>query len=764
MNLAYTGQQELLRTAFGRLFSSLSSPARVRGAEPLGFDPELWSELVQAGGPGMRVAEARGGAGLGLADAVAVLELAGAHLASAPLVETVVAARILSELGDGPASAWLEKLCAEGTVVTLALKEASEHAQLIPAARTAEAILWLRGDEILLLTTFRSESAHASHPEADARRGDIRETAPRDAGADPRQGAALLGSLPHAWVRLDSGREIRLAKGPGVRDLYLGAVEEWKILTAALLNGAAGEVIRLAAAYSTERQAFDKPIGSFQGVAHPLADSATDVDGSRLMVLRAIHSIAKQPEIAAREISLSYWFAAQSAGRAAVRAMRVFGGYGMSMEYDVQLYLRRMRSWSLVLGDPHDELVRAGSDLLGETRRPVPDPGPVEIDFTWGEAAERLATELREFLRSSLTRDMRNFSYHSDDAHYPELFQALAKARFLYPEWPHSLGGRATRSSGTAACQEVFNEFDVPILVPVVTDMVGKMLLEFGSDEAKAAILPALASGQAYCSLGYTEPSGGSDVFAARSRAVREGDDWILNGQKMFTTQGHLADYALLLVRTDPGASKHRGLTLFVAPLRQSGYQSQEVKTIGGERTNVTFYADMRIPDTYRLGDVNGGARVMAAALKLEQGVGLYNVGPLKRLLAHCVAWARNEANRAEVAARAPRLHAAIGRLACHIAVADALTRRSIWASESGSSQKWYGSMSKLFGSEAWLASASELLDVMAPYTLEIGPTDPGWIELEFRRALPSTIYGGTSEIHRSIIAESALQMPRSRS
>jgi 3-oxochol-4-en-24-oyl-CoA dehydrogenase len=750
MNFAYTEQQELLRTAFGRLFSSLSSPARVRDAEPLGFDRELWSELVQASAPGMRVAEARGGGGLGLADAVAVLDLAGVHLASAPLAEIVVAARILSELGDGPAAAWLEKLCAEGSVVTLALEEASGQPQLVPAARVAEAILWLRDDEILLLTGFRREDTDASQLDANARPGGTSET-------------ALLGSLPHAWVHLGSGHKVVLAKGSHARDLYLGAVEEWRLLTAALLNGAAGEAVRLAAAYSTERHAFDKPIGSFQGVAHPLADSATDIDGSRLMVLRAIHSLAKRPDIAGHEVSLCYWFAAQSAARATVRAMRVFGGYGMSMEYDVQLYVRRVRGWSLVLGDPHDELVRAGSDVLRGTRRPLPDPGPVEVDFTWGEAAERLANELRKFLGSSLNRDMRNFSYHSDDAHYPELFQALAKEHLLYPEWPESLGGRAAAAVGTAALQEVFNEFDVPILVPVVTDMVGKMLLEFGSDEAKAAILPALASGQAYCSLGYTEPSGGSDVFAARSRAVREGDDWILNGQKMFTTQGHLADYALLLVRTDPSASKHRGLTLFVAPLRQDGYQSQEVKTIGGERTNVTFYADMRIPDAYRLGEVNGGARVMAAALKLEQGVGLYNVGPLKRLLAHCLAWARNEANRAEVAARELRLHAAIGKLACHVAVADALTRRSIWASENGSSQKWYGSMSKLFGSEAWLASASELLEVMAPYTLERGSSDPGWIELEFRRALPSTIYGGTSEIHRSIIAESALQMPRSR-
>jgi 3-oxochol-4-en-24-oyl-CoA dehydrogenase len=95
--------------------------------------------------------------------------------------------------------------------------------------------------------------------------------------------------------------------------------------------------------------------------------------------------------------------------------------------------------------------------------------------------------------------------------------------------------------------------------------------------------------------------------------------------------------------------------------------------------------------------------------------------------------------------------------------VADALTRRSIWAGESGQSQKWYGSMSKLFGSEAWLSCAADLMEMAAPETLCVEQSDTGWIEMEYRRAMPSTIYGGTSEIHRSIIAETALNMPRSR-
>jgi alkylation response protein AidB-like acyl-CoA dehydrogenase len=400
---------------------------------------------------------------------------------------------------------------------------------------------------------------------------------------------------------------------------------------------------------------------------------------------------------------------------------------------------------------------------LGATRVALPDAGETGMDFSWGEAAERLGAEVRAFFAENLGAAHAGFAYSSDDAHDPVLFQKLAAARLLYPEWPEAYGGRGCSGAESAAVQEASNEAGVPILVPVVTDMVGKMLLAAGTDAAKRELLPELGAGRAYCSLGYSEPSGGSDVFAAKTRAVRDGDDWIINGQKMFTTQGHLADYALLLARTDTTLAKHAGLTLFVVPLRQKGYESQHVRTIGDERTNITFYTDMRVPDRYRLGEVNGGAKAMSAALNLEQGVGLYNVGPLRRVLKHAQAWAAGKAKGNVRAIDLPEVRARLASVQAHILVADALTRRSIWAGESGQSQKWYGSMSKLFGSEAWLSCTSDLMELAAPETLRVEQSDTGWIEMEYRRAVPSTIYGGTSEIHRSIIAESALKMPRSR-
>ncbi len=734
MNFQLSDQQVLLREQFGKLFRQESTPARIRAAEPAGFDSALWTELVAFGAPAMRVPETLGGGGIGLLDAVVVMEEAGRHLLSAPLAEVLVAAGLLAALGGDAAFSWLARIVEDGAVVTILPYDAEQDAMPVPAAAVSDALLWLDRDAVRLTPL-----------------------------APPTAPASYHGSLPFAEVAPDRLDGIVLARGESAVQAFQAAIEEWKLLTGALLVGSADAALLLAATYAGERSAFGKPIGSFQGVAHPLADSITEIDGARLLLWRAVWEIARGRRDAAATVSLAAWFAGRAANRAVTRAMRTFGGYGMTMEYDIQLHFRRTRGWMLAGGDPAEELRRAGERLFGDTRVALPVAGETSMDFSWGEAAERLGDEARRFFAENLGAEHAAFAYGSDDAHDPALFQKLAAARLLYPEWPEAYGGRGCNGAESAAIQEAFNEAGVPILVPVVTDMVGKMLLAAGTEAAQRELLPDLAAGRAYCSLGYSEPSGGSDVFAAKTRAVRDGDEWIINGQKMFTTQGHLADYALLLARTDPALAKHAGLTLFVVPLRQKGYESQHVRTIGDERTNITFYTDMRVPDRYRLGEVNGGAKAMSAALNLEQGVGLYNVGPLRRVLKHAQAWACGKAKGNARAIDLPEIRARLASVQAHILVADALTRRSIWAGESGQSQKWYGSMSKLFGSEAWLSCTSDLMEMAAPETLRVERSDTGWIEMEYRRALPSTIYGGTSEIHRSIIAETALKMPRSR-
>ena len=738
MNLHLTDEQTLLLESFSKLFEKESTPARIRGAEPLGFDFKLWGELVQAGAPALRVPESAEGAGLGLFEAVLIAEAAGRRLVCAPLVETVVAARLLALSGHPTASKWLAALLLEGKIVSLALAPLTAASQLVPAGAIADAVLGLLDGNLVLIT--------------------------RESGS---KGPANLGSLPlDRLQRSDPAQhwEILLEGAPASR-LWEAAREEWKLLTASMVIGAARQALDEAAAYARERFAFDRPIGSYQGLAHPLADSITDVDGAALLLWKAASaSSGADGKADAAAISMAYWWSVRASAAAVVKAMRVFGGYGMAMEQDAQLYFRRIRSWSMLIGDPEDELNALGARLWDSHPTATPDAGDDSIDFAYGHSAEHFAAGARAFFRANLTDEMRAFAFLTDDGDH-KFNQRLAQAGFLFADWPSQYGGSESRTAyDMAALRSVYAEFGWPKVLMTVTDMVGRIIMHFANEDVKAEILPKLASGASNCSLGYSEPSCGSDIFAAKTKAVRDGDDWIIDGQKMFTSQGHLADYCLLIARTDPALAKHAGITLFIVPLDLPGYEVQEVKTLGAERTNVTFYTAMRVPDRYRIGAVNGGAKVMGAALTMEQSGGDFFVSALQAMLKHAVNWAKTPSADGRRPIEDLRVRARLAMAQTRVTVADLLDRRCLWAGVEKRSQKFYGPMAKLFASEALVACSTDLMELTAPFSLLQGMTDLGAIELESRKAVQATIYGGTSEVQRSIIAETALGLPRTRS
>ncbi|MDY0013716.1 MAG: acyl-CoA dehydrogenase [Rhodocyclaceae bacterium] len=741
MNLNLTEDQNLLLDVFTKIFTNESTLERVRAAEAAGFDGALWTTLVEVGAPLLRVPESAGGAGVGLLEAALVAEQAGRNLASVPLVEAMLAAKILGELGGETATAWLERVGSGTAMVTLALQEPVQgEPQLVPGAAVADAILVLEGDRVSLRVLA-------------AKLGVV-----TNMGALPLAEAVLGGAGAVGAVCV-------IAEGADARAVFLAAIEEWKLLTAATLAAMARKSLEDAAAYSCERIAFDRQIGGYQGLAHPLADAVTDVDGARQLVWWTIWSLAQGKPDAAALFPMAYWWATQAAGVATVRAMRVFGGYGVSMEYPAQIYYRRSRALSMLLGDPKDELRRSADRLFNAAAAaPLPDAGDVQIDFSLGEAAEAYAASARTFFAENLTTELGEFAYRTGDGYDPALHRKLAKAGFMFPDWPKEYGGGARNPAEKSALFRVYGDSNWWITVPNTNDMVAKMIMHFGTDAAKQEILPRAGAGEVNFSLGYSEPSCGSDIFAAKTKAVKDGDDWIINGQKMFTSQGHLAQYALMAARTDPAAPKHAGITLFILPLDQPGYECTEVKTLGGERTNVTFYSDMRVPDKYRLGEVNGGAKVLAAALLLEQSGGDFFLIVLNRLYRDGCAWAKSAMRKGRPAIENDDVRLALAKLRAHVDILDAMTRWAMWSNAGKRPQRYLGPMTKLFGSEGVVRCASELMELAGPESLLQRSTPLGWIEQECRKGIAGTIYAGTSEIQRSIIAETALGMPRTRS
>ncbi len=734
MNLELSEDQQMLQENFARFLDAESSMARVRAALPAGFDRALWTGLAELGAFSIRVPEASGGLGLGVLDAAVLMEEAGRTLASGPVAETLVTARLLATLGGTGDRELLERAIAGQAVLGIAFHDVADRpAQWIAGGAVAEAVLARDGDEIVLISV----------------------------PAIARESESTLASTAIAELRLrDADRSI-LSAGPAGLKAFRQGIEEWKLLIAAALAGLSREAVRLAAAYACDRSAFGQPIGTYQAISHPLADLIAEIDGGKYLVWKAIRDIADGAPDAGAEISLSAWWNADVASRTVAQALHTFGGYGLTTEYDVHLYNLRAKAWPLVFGDPARLLEEAGRRLYAGERTELPDVGEVAIDFDLGEEAHAIEAELHEFFAANLTPELKAKAHYSWEGHDPGVHRKLAAARLLFLGWPKELGGREAAPYALHAAHVVWHEHGWTTYAAGTTAMAGAILQRFGSEEVRREALSKVAAGEAVCSLGFSEPGSGSDVFAAQTRATREGDVWRIDGQKMFTSGADLADYVLLLARTDPDAPKHKGLTMFLVPLTAPGVEIQAVDTFGDERTNITYYDGVRIPDAYRLGEVNGGAKVMAASLELEHGSGF---GKTQRQLVRAgEVLCREIRHDGLPLIEDPAAQTRLARATAHAALSEVLTYRALWAGVEKKANLAYGPMAKLFSSEKLLKDSADLLDLTAPHSLSKREGPAGFLNLCYRHAPGTTIYAGTSEVHRSLIAERTLGLPRTR-
>jgi 3-oxochol-4-en-24-oyl-CoA dehydrogenase len=732
MNLLMSDAQTLLRDTLNRALQKDRTPARLREAEKVGFDVSAWRVFQDLGLPLLRVSESSGGAQLGLLDAIVVTETLAENLALVPAVDVFVCARLLSLLDSPPAASMLGRIAA-GEIAALALFDAADTPdQLIAFGGVAEGVVFRAGSGVFLMRLATPSK-------------------------EPNIGGSAMSR-----IHLDPDRAEKLSTNQDGLKAYEAACEEWKLLNAAAIVAMGKKALENAAAYACERLAFGRAIGSFQGLAHPLADSSAELDGGSLLIRRTVEAIGEQRAEAGAMISMCVWWAGEVGPRAAAKAMRVFGGYGMTMEYDAQFYFRRATSQSLLAGDREAELDRIGERLWSAAVTHLPAAGEVNITFEYGDSARLTSESVAKIFEKHVTPELQRWAFESGDGYDPQLHRALAAEGLLFPDWPQGLG-RGGDAFDRAAAHDVFVAYKWPQVVLATTEMLGNLVIHFGSERAKQEILPRLASGESAGALCYSEPSCGSDVFAAKTKAVRDGDDWLITGQKIFTSQGHIADYGLLLARTGEGA-KHASITVFAVPLKQPGYVCSAMDTVGDETTNTTFYDNVRVPDAYRLGGVNEGTKVLAAALQIEHGATHHYSEALKEMLEAALEWARGAKRAGVPAMQIPRIRARLAATATRIEVLEVLSRRTVWAAASGESRKHYGPSGKLFGSESWVKCSDELMSLAAPDTLLQGYTPLGKIEKLYRRSLPSTIYAGASEIQRSLIAEAGLGLPRSRS
>lgn len=351
------------------------------------------------------------------------------------------------------------------------------------------------------------------------------------------------------------------------------------------------------------------------------------------------------------------------------------------------------------------------------------------------------------------------------DSFSPEIHRFLAEEGWLGAGWPEEYGG-SDRDPGMArAIYDEIADHYVRMLGTFTTGFILNTIRDCGTEEQKRTILRAGLRGEMISALGYTEPDTGSDLAAARTRSTRVGDEWLVNGQKMFTTNAHLCTHAFMVTRSDPNVPKHQGITMLLVPLDQPGVEIRGIWTVGGERTNATFYTDAKVSDFYRIGGENAGWSVARIALVHERSGA--SMGP-DLATSGIAKWAQQtRRDDGSLVWHDPTVKERIARFAIGDEVTKSLRQRTQWELRRGDQTGVPGATAKAFTAEHKQRRDWEILDILGAEGLlhrEAGDAPMNAMHEEnARESVVHTIYGGATEVMRNMVAERKLGFPRIR-
>jgi alkylation response protein AidB-like acyl-CoA dehydrogenase len=381
------------------------------------------------------------------------------------------------------------------------------------------------------------------------------------------------------------------------------------------------------------------------------------------------------------------------------------------------------------------------------------------MDFAINEHTEAFRAEVKQLLDEQLTDEVRTRLRETGTAHDWGLHRAMAERHWIGAAWPREEGGLEMDPYDMEILYEELAAAGAPTDGFSITMVVAETIRRVGTAEQRERLLGPIQRGEIVVSLGYSEPDVGSDLASVKTKAVREGDSWRIDGQKAFTTMAHEASYVFLLARTDTEVAPHRGLTLFLVPTDADGFSLDPVHTLGGERTNMTYFNEVVVADENRIGEVDGGWKVIMLALAFERG-GEF-AAQLRRLTgAAAVFVAENGLGEDET------MLGRVGRLRADTEVARLLGSRATWLRATDNAGDIEGTMAKLYATDALVRNSSDTLDAAGAEGLRAHGA-ASWaaahLEHAYMHSHVTTIYGGTSEILRGVIAERRLGMPRNR-
>jgi alkylation response protein AidB-like acyl-CoA dehydrogenase len=383
------------------------------------------------------------------------------------------------------------------------------------------------------------------------------------------------------------------------------------------------------------------------------------------------------------------------------------------------------------------------------------------------EDDQEFRAEMRAFFTTGVSEEIRRTVIEGRELTRDQIVEAqqtLNAAGLAVPHWPEEYGGRGWSELRRHIWHEEMQRAGVPTPLAFNASMIGPVIAHFGTEEQKQQFLPKTANLDIWWSQGFSEPDAGSDLASLRTTAVRDGDDWVVNGQKTWTTLGQFGDWIFTLVRTDPDVKKQAGISMLLIDMTSPGLEVRPIELIdGGFEVNEVWFEDVRVPGANLVGELNGGWTIAKFLLGNER-VGVAPVGATKRILARAKDLAKETSDgEGGTLLDDPLVRARIVELENELLALE-LTALRVVAHSAGGEPHPASSVLKLKGTELQQAVSELMVDLAGPASVASGAGDtsdlPDWARtvtptyLNLRKA---SIYGGSNEIQRQIISRTIL-------
>ena len=546
-----------------------------------------------------------------------------------------------------------------------------------------------------------------------------------------------------------------------VSDIGATAVEFLRLAAVARSWGALSQAFESLLGHVQIREQFGRVIGRFQAVQHKLANVRIVLDASRLLSARAASEFDAGSEDWRFHAACACAYSMRALRSAALEVQHIFGAVGFMEDHEMPRLFRRIHADTVRYRGCDQALEDVAASVLTKEEHLLKS---VVLD----SAAEVFRVELRAWLDQHWTaaHQARDAARSKSERHFDrEFLAALGQRHWIGLSLPPEDGGAGLSAYEQYVFTEELNLCEGPIYGFASVQLLAPSLLRYGTPEQRSRLLPLMLRGEAVFCLGYSEPNAGSDLASLKTRARRDGEDWVIDGSKIWTTLGTVGDYVWLAARTDPEQPRHAGISVFIVPMNSPGITIRPLRAMNGHQPCAVFYDQVRVPLGALVGELNDGWKVITSALAQERMLMGGFAARLSLYLGRLAVALRSTMGNGDRLAHCADVRRRFAVLAAEAQAARLLALQAAAIAAAGDSPAVEAAISKVFSSELEERIAEEAMDIFgieATFAQQApGALLDGQIEHSLLMALMHVIGGGANEIQRNLIAQ-GLGLPRS--